>query len=336
MRSPKKKRKMNQAIHRDIKDLITTARSILISSHMDPDGDSLGSQLAMRRYLTDLGKSVKIVNQGEISEKYKFLPDIGRVIPVDKYDNGDTFDLVVIFECPEPERTGDVIGLVGKTTKIINIDHHPDNTGYGDIVHVRPEASAVGEMLAEYFIDDGYDIDGDTATQLYTAILTDTGRFRFNSTGCRTMEIAGLLIDKGADPRRISDNIYYSFSESTLHLIGRVFSNARLFDDGKICLIALDQKTLRENNFNSADTEGMAEYSLFGKGVVVGGLLKEVAEGKTKVSLRSRNVIDVCEVAHRYGGGGHSNASGFFIELPLEAAHDKILSDLKELVNGEV
>ena len=219
---------------------------------------------------------------------------------------------------------------------IINIDHHPDNTGYGDIAYLDSGASAVGEILSTYFFDVGYKIDREAAIQLYTAILTDTGRFRFNSTTRKTMEIAGKLIEAGADPRYISDSVYYSFSESTLHLIGKVFSRVRLFGGGKICLVAMDQNTLSENNFNPADTEGMAEYTLFGKGVVIGGLLKEVGKRRTKVSLRSRDGINVSELAHKYGGGGHNNASGFHIDLPLMEAQEKLLVDLKEIINGSV
>jgi len=323
-------------IHNDIQELISGAASILISSHLDSDGDSLGSQLAMARYIDSLGEKCVIINHGAISEKYMFLPDIDRVLSIEKYDSDKKFDLAVILECPHTGRTGDVRHLIDADTQIINIDHHPDNSGYGDIIHVDPKASAVAEMLAEFFFDADFEIDQETATQLYTAILTDTGRFRFNSTTRRTMEIAGRLIELGADPRYISDNVYYSFTEATMRLIGRVFSNVNFFDNGNICLISLDSKTLKENSCNSADTEGMAEYTLFGKSVKVGGLLKEVGERKTKVSLRSRNRINVGLVAHKYGGGGHDNASGFHVDLPLAEAHQQVLADLKEIINGSV
>jgi len=326
-------------IHNDIEALIQKADNILITSHMEPDGDSLGSQLALRRYLIGLEKEVDIFNQGQISQKYEFLPDIEHVIDIDTggtKEASEKYDLAIVLECPDTERTGDVRPLIDRAKMIINIDHHPDNTGYGDIAYLDSGASAVGEILSTYFFDVGYKIDREAAIQLYTAILTDTGRFRFNSTTRKTMEIAGKLIEAGADPRYISDSVYYSFSESTLHLIGKVFSRVRLFGGGKICLVAMDQNTLSENNFNPADTEGMAEYTLFGKGVVIGGLLKEVGKRRTKVSLRSRDGINVSELAHKYGGGGHNNASGFHIDLPLMEAQEKLLVDLKEIINGSV
>lgn len=323
-------------IHKEIEILIAGAGTILISSHVDPDGDSLGSQLALRRYLVSLGKKVWIVNHGSIPSKYMFLPDIDRIVLVDNFKAEDRFDLAIILECPDPDRTGDVKHLIGANIPMINIDHHPDNSGYGKIAHLDSGASAVAEMLTEYFLEVGYKIEPQAATQLYTAIITDTGRFRFSSTTRKTMEIAGRLIELGADPRYISDNIYYSFSESTMRLIGKVFSKFELFDNGKICLMALDNDMMRLNDFNSADTEGMAEYTLFGRGVIVGGLLKEMGEGSTKISLRSRNRINVGEVAHRYGGGGHNNAAGFQIDLPLKAAQEKILKDLREIVDGAV
>ncbi|MEW5923826.1 MAG: bifunctional oligoribonuclease/PAP phosphatase NrnA [Candidatus Zixiibacteriota bacterium] len=323
-------------IFKDIETLIKDAQSILISAHIDPDGDSLGTQLALRRYLIGLDKKVRIINQGPIPGKYKFLPDIEEVKSINGYDSDEKFDLAVILECRDVERTGEVKNLLNGSTKIINIDHHPDNTGYGNVACLDDKASAVAEILTEYFLEIKHDMDADAATQLYTAILTDTGRFRFNSTSRRTMEIAGRLIELGADPRHISDSVYYSLDESTMRLIGKVFSRMEFYDSGRICLIAIDNEMIRTTDFNSADTEGMAEYTLFGKRVQAGGLLREMRPGHTKVSLRSRVQFNVGALAHRYGGGGHKNASGFHIDLPLDAALEQVLNDLKEVVNDAV
>lgn len=325
-----------QKIFRDIEALIKKGKNVLISAHMDPDGDSLGTQLALRRYLIGLGKMVSVVNQGPIPGKYKFLPDIGEIKNINGYDSDGKFDLAIILECRDVERTGDVKNLIDNNTRIINIDHHPDNTGYGDIACLDDKAAAVAEILMEYFSEINHDIDREAAVQLYTAILTDTGRFRFNSTSRKTMEIAGKLIELGADPRYISDNVYYSMDESTMRLIGKVFSKMEFCDDGRICLIAIDNEIIRTTDFNSADTEGMAEYTLFGKGVQVGGLLREMRPGYTKVSLRSRVKFDVGALAHKYGGGGHRNASGYHLDLPLEPAREKVLRDLKEVVGDAV
>ena len=323
-------------VFKDIEALIKKGKNVLVSAHMDPDGDSLGTQLALRRYLIGLGKKVSVVNQGAIPGKYKFLPDIGEVWNINGYDANGKFDLAIILECRDVERTGDVKRLIDTDTRIINIDHHPDNTGYGDIAYLNDKASAVAEILAEYFFEVDHDIDIEAATQLYTAILTDTGRFRFNSTSRKTMEIAGKLIELGADPRYISDNVYYSLDETTMRLIGKVFSKMEFHDDGRICLIAIDNEMIRTTDFNSADTEGMAEYTLFGKEVLVGGLLREMRPDYTKVSLRSRIKFDVGALAHKFGGGGHKNAAGFHLDLPLGEARERVIRDLKEVVGDAV
>ncbi len=317
-------------IYKEIIKAIDKAESLLISSHMGPDGDSIGSQLAVARYAKKQGKKVSVVNHGDIPDKYKFLPDVETIVKPGACPEKD-FDLVVVLECPDLRRTGDVEKIVPEGAKLINIDHHPDNSGFGDIVLIDTKASAVGEMLAEIFIDAGYKFDAATASLLYAAILTDTGRFRFESTTKRTMEIAGMLIEYGANPRQICDNIYFSYTESNLKLTGVAYSKVRLFKDGKVCLISLDKKMMTGNGSALTDTEGMAEYTLYLRGVVVGALLREVEDNFTKVSLRSRGDIDVSALAHKYGGGGHVNASGCTINMPLAAAEKKLLEDLEKL-----
>ncbi len=322
--------KTAKKIYSEIIESIANSHSVLITSHMGPDGDSIGSQLALAKYIKERGKDVMVANHGSIPEKYKFLPGIESIVkPTDGAER--SFDLVIVLECPDVQRTGDVSGMIDDGTKLINIDHHPDNTDFGDINLVDTRAAAVGEMLAEIFLDTEYKIDSDTATLLYSAILTDTGRFRFESTSRRTMEIAGKLIEAGANPRQICDNIYFSYTESILKLTGEVLSKARLFEAGKVCLISLDKKMLKDNGSALADTEGMAEYTLYLRGVVVGALLREIDDNVTKVSLRSRGDVDVSGLAHKYGGGGHFNAAGCTINMALSPAEEKLLEDLGKL-----
>jgi len=322
--------KSAKKIYREIIKAIDEAESVLISSHISPDGDSIGSQLALARYVKSCAKDVSVVNHGTIPEKYKFLPDVDSIKSV-KDCAGKSFDLIIVLECPDVKRTGDVAGLMKSGIKQINIDHHPDNSGFGDIVLIDTKAAAVGEMLAEIFFEIDYKFDTDTATLLYTAILTDTGRFRFESTTKRTMEISGRLIEFGANPRQICDNIYFTYTELNLKLRGKAYSQIKLYEDGKVCLISLDKKLLTGNGSGPVDTEGMAEYTLYIKGVVVGALLREVEDDFTKISLRSRGAIDVSALAHKYGGGGHVNAAGCSMDISLVSAEKKLLEDLGRL-----
>jgi phosphoesterase RecJ-like protein len=321
-------------IFNEISKAIDDSKNILISSHMDPDGDSIGSMIAFYNYAQKIGKNAVMLNCGDIPDKYKFFPNIEKVTDIDDYTDSNAFDLAIMLECPTPERSGGAERYFNESIRIINIDHHPDNTGFGDIVYVDKDASSVGEMITDLFINIGYPIDVDTATVLFAAILTDTGRFRFENTGSKTMEMAGKLIEYGANPREISDNIYYSFPSRILRLTGMLLAGMELYEDGKICVMTMDNDMLNGNKYKSGDTEGMAELTLYDKNVLVGVFLRELEQSKTKVSLRSRNNYNVSKLAHKYCGGGHVNASGFTAELSIEAARKQLLDDLKELVYG--
>jgi len=322
--------------HKSIDSLIRGAEYILVSSHNEPDGDSLGSQLAMVRYLSSLGKKAVIVNEGVIPDKYRFLPDIETVINYENYDGEHSFDLAIFLECAKPDRAGRVAELLTPRMRMINIDHHPDNAEYGDQILLDDHASSVGEMLFEFFQDVGFAIDEAVAVQLYTAILTDTGRFRYNSTTRRTMEIAGHLLEWGAHPRQICDRVYFSKPPSTLRLIGQILSHMEFFEDDRICLMYLDQEMLDVSRAGRDEVDGLAEYSLYGRDTLIGAFLKEVDAHTTRISLRSRTNINVSELAHKYGGGGHIKASGFTLNLPLRDAGRKLLGDLREMINAAV
>lgn len=322
-------------VHKQIKALLDEARTVLITSHMDPDGDSLGSMLAMYTYLVSLGKKAVIVNEGNIPQKYERLPGIEKVNNSKDSFKRDDFDLAVVLECSTPERAGFVKDLIEGNPCLINIDHHYDNTGYGRIAYIDDSAAAVAEILAVFFNDVEFDIDPDTATVLYAAILTDTGRFRYSSTTKRTMEIAGQLIERGAEPRAICDNIYYSLSEDVIKLTGLLMANMELHENGRICLMSLTGEMLDGKNGN-IDTEGMAEYTMFSRDAMIGGFLREIEKDRTKISLRSRNNVDVSGLAHKFGGGGHVNASGFVIDQPISLARVQLLEELRKIINDTV
>jgi phosphoesterase RecJ-like protein len=185
-------------------------------------------------------------------------------------------------------------------------------------------------MVYEYFAQVGFQIDQAIATQLYAAILTDTGRFRFESTTPRTLAIAGELVHAGADPRSICDLIYFDMDPAVVKLTGRVLSAMEYHQNGRICIMPLTRQMLAETGASIANTEGLVDYSLFTRGVEAGALCRELENGFTKVSLRSRNGINVAALAARYGGGGHPNAAGCLVKRPLEQAKQEIVELLQE------
>lgn len=320
------KEKFNQII-----ESVKKARRILVTSHLDPDGDSIGSQLALNDWLKGLGKEVRIINQGKIPSKYLFLDEERAIEDFDPAKNIDwTADLIFVLECPTLERTGEVKKLLKEGTKVINIDHHPDNSFFGDISYVDTQACALGEIIYELLTSAGYHLDKRIATQLYAAILTDTGRFRFSNTTPEALRIGAELIALGANPKEINNQIYYNNSNASLKLLGFLLLNLGIYADGKISSLVIDQQTLEELKVSKEDTEGFVDYTLFLKGAEVGVLFTQKNDSKTKVSLRSQNSFDVSALARTFGGGGHRNAAGCTVNQDLNSTKELILKKIEE------
>ncbi len=274
------------------------------------------------------------MREAVVPAKYRFLAGVDTVRDVSSYQEDLAVDTAVVLECPQRGRIGRASRFLTAQVKIINIDHHRDNQNFGHINWVNPGASSVGEMVYEYFLAIDYAIGPDVAEYLYTAILTDTGRFRFSSTSARTMAIAGELIAAGADPQRICDHAYYSLRPSTMKLIGKVLNTIEFADNGTVCLLTLTKDMLHECGADLSESEGLVDFTLFTEGVQAGVLLKESDAVETKVSLRSRNSVDVATLAAQFGGGGHPNASGCTIPLPLSQAKERLIKLIREARNG--
>ena len=316
-----------------IREILESSHRVLIVTHKDPDGDALGTQLAFGAYLNGIGVESVSVRDDIVPDKYRFLAGVEDVPSFDQLDSDAKFDTVLFLECPTIERGGPVGQLLNDDMTVINIDHHQDNHEFGTVNWVDIGRSSVGEMAFEYFVHVGYEISPMVAEYLFTAILTDTGRFRYSNTGPRTMEVAGRLIEAGADPQKICDQVYYNLPPSTTKLIGRVLNGIEFREDSAICLLTLTQQMLTDAGAGQSETEGLVDYTLFSKGVKAGALLREIDEGHTKVSLRSGGRINVAKMAARHGGGGHINAAGCLMEMSLPEARVEVLRMLREGLN---
>lgn len=316
-----------------ILELLKEGRRVLVASHVDPDGDAIGTQLAFVAYLKQLGKEVAQAIAGEVPGKYRFLSGAVDIPSVKTLEGAGRFDTAVILECPNLERTGQVARLLNDGIRIINIDHHRDNDLFGAVNWINTEASSVGEMTFELFERAGFEITREVAEQLYTAIMTDTGRFRYRSTSPRTLEIAGKLIGAGADPQRITDEVYYNLQPSTMKLIGKVLNSIEFHHQGRVCLLMLTKEMLRQSEAADCESDGLVDYTLFNSGVISGALLKEIDRDHTKVSLRSKDGINVAEIAGRFGGGGHFNASGCTVDMSIEDARKHMVKILSEAID---
>ncbi len=316
---------------------LSKAKNVLVTSHQDPDGDSLGSQLALIAYLKKKKKKILALNQGGIPGKYKFLDPEGVIREAGEPLPDFAPDLAFVVECPSLGRIGCVEKLLRPETVIVNIDHHPSNQKFGKINWLDPKAAAVGEMIYDFLNAVRLKITPPVAQAIYTAILTDTGRFRYPSTTPRTLEISARLLRQGADPQKITEEVYYRVSEGDLRLLARVLEGAELFRNNQICFLSINRSILDDTGANFADTEGVVDYSLYIREVKVGVLFKETGPNRTKVSLRSQNHINVSQVARHFNGGGHPNASGCALDMPLPEAKRVILEKVSELLqNGRL
>lgn len=320
---------------REIRHLLEQSSRLLVASHIDPDGDAIGSQLALAEYLRRLGKEVYLVREAPVPHKYRFLPGIDRITHIDDYPDDFTVDTAVVLECPAPQRVGRAARFLEGDVRVINLDHHYESGEFGTVNWIDPTRSSVGEMTFELLEGLEFELTPEVAEQLYTAIMTDTGRFRFQSTAPRTMEIVGRLIGAGADPKKITDNVYFNLTASTMKLTARVLSTLEYFDDQRICVLTLTNAMLAETGAEMSESDGLVDFTLFTDTVEAGALFKEQDATSTRVSLRSRDGINVADLAMQYGGGGHFNASGCTVPKGLAEAKQELVQRMTEARHGK-
>ncbi|MBD3168949.1 MAG: hypothetical protein GF307_05660 [candidate division Zixibacteria bacterium] len=316
---------------KEIHSLIDKSERILITGHENPDGDSLGSQIAFGEYLKSKKKQFWILNQGEIPAKYKFADPEGYIKENPQGLNIKP-DLVLVVECPNLDRIGWVRKYLVEGVPVINIDHHENNIGFGDINLVDTSQAAVGELVFDVLKLNGYTPGKVAANALYLAIYTDTGRFRHDSTTPEALRTSAELIEYGAEPRTVADNAYCSYSVSALRLLGIILSNIELFLDDRVCFLTITQEHLDSTNASSADLEGVIDYSLYVDGVDVGLLFKDFGGDSIRVSFRCREEYDILPLASKFGGGGHHHAAGCSVPGPLENARKLMIDALQEML----
>jgi phosphoesterase RecJ-like protein len=332
IRSRKKKMRMNDRVIDSIIESFQNATNVLVTAHEDPDGDSLGSQLVMYDFLRSLGKRAVIRNQGRIPTRYASINGVEN-IKIDSSGLDFIPDLVLVLESTTLERVGKVKDLIPSGCRIINIDHHPGNSLYGDINLVNEGASSVAEVVYSILKQAGFVFTRQAADWLYTAILTDTGRFHFSSTTPESLRICAEMIEAGVNPREMTDMIYFSKTQQQMQVIGEVMSSAEVVLDGRLCALTLSKEMLEQRGLDFAEFEGIVDYSMYLSSITIGVLFKSVSDDATKISLRSRSVFDVSELARRFGGGGHTNAAGATIKLPIEKAKEALYQIAEEMLN---
>jgi phosphoesterase RecJ-like protein len=323
----------NRSEQQRIIDLIEKHDDFLLTSHQDPDGDSIGSLIGLAAFLEKLGKRVAVYNEGRLPAKYRFLDPHGK-IRFDKSPIGFEPQVAIVLECPEYERIGFVQELITEGMTIVNIDHHPRNRMYGALNYIDESACAVAEILYEIIKINGHQITPEIAEAFYAAVASDTGRFKFTNTNSNCFKTASELAAAGANPKIIADKIFSSFSAGTIRLLGHLLQSLEMKADGRVCILKLRVADLKKYDVLVEDTEGIVDYSLTIEGVKVGIFFKERDANTVKVSMRSQNGIDISKFAIKKGGGGHANAAGFTINLPLDNAVKQIVDEVTEFLNG--
>ena len=304
--------------------------NFLITSHVSPEGDSLGSQLAFAYLLKALGKKACIVNAQKPGHRYRFLPKSAGILTKIKKDM--RYDAICFLDCGDIKRIGRIYKEIDLSKPTINIDHHLSNTGFADINLVLPRASSTAEILYPLFKEARVKINKEAAVCLYTAILTDTGSFSYSNVTSFTHRIVSHLIDIGVDAEKIYKKVYEEVSQSTMQLLGRALSTLKLSEDKTVAWIRITKEMFKKSRASLEDEEDFVNFPRSVKGVKVAILFTEIANNKIKVSLRSNDIVDTNEIASHFAGGGHKKASGCLIKGKLPDAEKKVLSVIKKYV----
>jgi bifunctional oligoribonuclease and PAP phosphatase NrnA len=312
----------------DIRDAIFARRRFLITSHAKPDGDSIGSQMAMAYALEALGKEVRLVNSDPAHEHYMEFPGVDRIEIAREFLERDA-DALIVMESSDLKRTG-VAGLEGSFT--INIDHHQGNTSYGDLNWLDESAAACGELVFELIRSMGVPLTLEIATHIYLAILTDTGSFHHSNITPKTFEICRDTVAAGVNPTTMARRVFDSNSFGKLKLIGALLDDMELLDDGRLAVLHLNDVVLNATGTTYNDTEGLINLPLTAREIQAVAFFKVGADGDIRVSLRSKYDVDVRTIASRHGGGGHKNAAGFTVRGPLDEVRSGILQEIEQAI----
>jgi len=313
-----------------IRDAILQRQRFVVTSHARPDGDAIGSQMAMAYALRELGKDVQMVGADPAPPQFQIFPGVSDIRVSAAIDGH--FDAVIVMECSDLLRTG-VEGL--DKYFVINIDHHPGNTSYGAINWFDPGAAACSEMVFDVIEALGVTLTPEIATHIYIAILTDTGGFHFSHITPRTFEVCRRCVEAGADPEAIARAVYDSGTIGRLRLMGAVLHNLEFEADGRAVVAALTLKLLQETGATHEDADGLINIPLNVKDIQAVAFFKEIAPDSFRISLRSKGSVDVNRVANVFGGGGHKNAAGCTVQGPYPEVRARLVAELRQALNAD-
>jgi phosphoesterase RecJ-like protein len=308
-------------------ELIEKQERFAITSHIRPDGDSLGSSLALCWILRGLKKEAEVIMCDHVPHAYVKLPGAADVRVVKDIDR--EYDAVFVIECSDVTRPG-LPSL--KDQFVVNIDHHSTTALFGDVNWIDSTAAAVGEMIYNLAKAIGAKINPEIASCVYAALLTDTGSFHFSNTTERTFKIASDLVRHGAQPAKLSQAIFYNYPYAKIRLVGEVLSTLHRDETGRIAWITMSKEAMEETGATEDDSDGIITYPLTVGDVEAVAFFRELASSTYRISLRSKNRVNVARVAEHFGGGGHANAAGFTIKADYDELSREVIAKLKDAV----
>lgn len=313
----------------EIRRLITDSHRVVVISHKDADGDTLGSALAISEVVRGMGKEVATRVPPPVPQLYHFLPGFETV---NREESGEPPDLVLVMDASNLERLSDTLGPLPEGTPIVNIDHHVSNTRFGTLNLVVPDASSTAEVTFDLLDALGIPVTASIATNLYAGVLTDTGGFRHENTSYRVLEIAADLVRRGANASDMAARVYKSQKLTTMRLMALVLGTMGFDCGDRVVYAAVPQDLLRKAGARMDETEGLIDVLSSVQGLELAILFKEIEPALTKLSIRSRGAANANNLAAVFGGGGHDKAAGAELEMPLRQAMDLVLAEARHML----
>ncbi len=322
---PSRKKKISSL--RKIAEEIRAGRQFLISTHINPEGDAVGSVLALGLALKELGREVIVLTQDPIPEVLAFLPMAEEI--VHRAPEKDRFDVAFALDCGDKERLGEEFAKVKGLGKIINIDHHVSNTFYGDMNFIDPRASSVAEIVYDLLHRIPVIVNEAIAENIYVGLLTDTGSFHYSNTSPKTLATAKACLQAGVDPWKMAERVYESQPLARLRLLHLVLGTLEVTEEGRVSSVLVTQKMMADTEATPAMTEDFINFPRSLKGTEVALLFREVSPDQYRVSLRSRRSVNVARIAEEFQGGGHPQAAGCTVMGPLFQVKARVMERVR-------
>lgn len=310
---------------------------LLLTSHINPDGDAVSSMLALGLALEKIDKDIVWINESPIPAVYRFLPSVDRI--AQSIEAPQPFDVAVVMDCGDTERIGCTAAVIEQASTVVNIDHHSTNTGFGHLQYIDATASATTELIYRLLGKMGIALDQDIAMAIYTGILTDTGSFRFSNTNSAAFAICTEMTAIGVDPYDIAQHVYGPYPLERIKLLNLALDSIEISGNRKLSMMTVTQAMLNQTGTQLEDVDGLIHYARRIQNVKVAALIQELHNGNEPagppgqyhVSLRSDGAVDVAAIAATYGGGGHRTAAGFGMQATLSEVKFEIATLAEKL-----